>query len=364
MSDVMISARPLPLSLEEIDRDWLTRALRTRAPGVGLHGFEVLDVVHGTCTKVRLRLDRDEAAARAGIPQRVILKTGFEPHSRQMAHMHLSEVQAYRDVLPVLKLPSPTCYFAEFDPERAQGVVIMEDLAARGVTFCHPLQPHGRDQVARRLAELARFHAQTWDSPEFAPGGRWDWVPTIVPEGGGYLAQFLEPEVWRSFVELPRGRAASVYFQERTWMESALQRLVALATRQPHVLLHGDTHLGNLYVEADGTPGFFDSLPHRWPALQEVAYHITGALDPLDRRRWDRELVAFYLRELGRHGVSAPPALDEAMKQFAAFLAFGFCIFMVNASAFQPEAINTAYTARFSAAMIDHDTIGVLEAIC
>jgi hypothetical protein len=361
MTTITLSERPLPMTLEEIDRDWLEAALRTRAPQVRLKDFQVVDVLHGTCTKVRLQLDLDGAGRRAGIPERVILKGGFEPHSRDLYYTHDFEVRSYRDVLPVLKLTAPACYFAEFNLGQRQGIVIMDDLAALGVSFCHPLQPQSRDQVARRLSELARFHAQTWDSPELQPGGQWGGLNVMIPPGGGHLGQFLNPEDWGRYVDMPRGRAASVYFQDLGFMKDAFVRLERLAARLPHAVLHGDTHLGNLYVDRDGRPGFFDSQPHRWPAMEEVAYHLACALDPMDRRHCDRDLVQHYLGELARHGVS-PPSLDEAMQQYAAFLAFGFCIFMVNESAFQPEAINTAYTARFSAAMIDNDTIGALKA--
>ena len=36
---------------------------------------------------------------------------------------------------------------------------------------------------------------------------------------------------------------------------------------------------------------------------------------------------------------------------------------MVNESFYQPESINTAYTARFSAAMIDHNTLDMIDAL-
>ena len=60
---------PLPITVEEITSDWLTAALRTRAPGVTVLGFEVVNVINTTSTKVRLRLDRDERAVDAGIPE-------------------------------------------------------------------------------------------------------------------------------------------------------------------------------------------------------------------------------------------------------------------------------------------------------
>ena len=49
------------------------------------------------------------------------------------------------------------------------------------------------------------------------------------------------------------------------------------------------------------------------------------------------------------------------MRQFGLFLAYAYFVFIINASIFQPEAVNTAYAARISAAMLDHDTAGLLE---
>lgn len=355
-------ALPLPLTLEEIDRDWLTAALRTHAPGVSVEGFEIVDVRRGTCTKVRLRLDMDEAGRRAGVPPTVILKAGFEPHSREMHFMHETEVRGYRDLFPVLKLPSPACYFADYDAERRQGVVIMEDLVARGVAFCHPLRPESFEATAHRLTVLARFHARTWNSPEFAPGGRWDWIAELMAANRAYAASYLEPETWRRFIDSPRGAAASVRFHDPAWMAHALDRLVRLSDRRPSCIQHGDTHLGNLYVDPDGTPGFFDALPHRGPAAGEISYHIACALDPADRRRWEGPLVALYLAELARNGVAAPH-FDEMMADYGACLARAYFIFVVNDAAFQGEATNTAYVARISAAMLDHDTLGLLDRI-
>jgi hypothetical protein len=119
---------PLPLKIEDIDSRWLTTALRTRVPGVTVDDFEIVDVNHGTSTKIRLRLLLDEAGRRAGIPSLVILKGGFEPHSFALPFMHENEARFYRDVQPALALPTPACYFADFDSETGQGIVIMEDL--------------------------------------------------------------------------------------------------------------------------------------------------------------------------------------------------------------------------------------------
>jgi hypothetical protein len=119
---------------------------------------------------------------------------------------------------------------------------------------------------------------------------------------------------------------------------------------------------GNLYVEKDGTPGFFDSLTHRAPPMVEVTYHLVCALDTADRKRWEGSLVQHYIDELKVCGVE-PPGFDDAMHQFGVFLAFAYCIFIINDSVFQAEAVNTAYTARISAAMLDHRTKELLAKV-
>jgi hypothetical protein len=360
MNALSRAAHPLPVTLDEITPAWMTEALRTRAPGVTVKDLGVVDMIRGTCTKVRYRLEMDEAGRQAGIPETVMLKGGFEAHSPDWYDMHEKEVRWYRDVLPVLPIRAPACYFADCDPARPQGLVVMEDLARRGVSFCSGLRPHGFEAVARRLSALADYHARTWASDELEAGGRWEWVEPIMPKAAASLDAKFPDDVWKSYVGSPRGAAVSVRFHDRAWLRGALAKLTVFSQGLPHAILHADTHPGNLYVEADGTPGFFDSLPHRAPPMLELAYHMTCAIDTADRRRWEGALIQHYLGELARHGVAAP-GFDDAYRQFGLFLAYAYFVFIINASIFQPEAVNTAYTARISAAMLDHDTMGMLE---
>lgn len=362
MTQLSDSHLPLPLTIDSISCDWLSAALRTRAPQVTVKHFDIVDINHGTCTKIRLRLEMDEQGKKAGIPQTVILKGGFEPHSRDMFLTLEKEVNAYRDLYKVLELQSPKCYFADDSKEQRQGIVIIEDLVARGVTFCHPLQPQTHEQVALRLSALAKFHASSWNHPALEANGQWQWARDMLDEICVYMGRYLEPLSWNRFVGSPRGAAASVYFHDLEWMKESLARLPKIAQGLPRCILHGDTHLGNLYIDPDGTPGFFDPGSLRGPSMVEVSYHIACALDPADRRRWEGALVRHYLDELAAQGVT-PAGFDDAMRQYAAFLVVGYLIFLINEPVFQPEEINTAYTARFSAAMIDNRTVDVLKAI-
>jgi hypothetical protein len=355
---------PLPVTVEEITRDWLTAALRTRAPEAAVRDFQIVDVIHSTTTKIRLKLDADEAGRRAGVPELVILKGGFEPHSRnvEICNMHEKEVRAYRDVFPAMPLPTPACYFADYDPERRQGIVIMEDLVARGVTFCHATRPQTHEQVARRLTALARFHAKSWGGADVAPGGRWAYLDDFLVSMQPFFDHYVAPEHWGRFVAAPRGAAVSRRFQDRAWIADAFPKMVRFSHTLPVCVLHGDIHLGNLYVDRDGTPGFFDSLASRGPGMLEVSYHVSASLDAADRRASEGALVQHYLDELARNGVE-PPAFGEAMRQYAILLVYGFFIWMTTESHYQTESVNTANAARVSAAMLDHDVIGLFGAL-
>jgi Phosphotransferase enzyme family len=346
----------LPVLPEQVSAEWLTQALNERYPKVTVERARVLDVMAGTSTKIRVQVDFDAAGRDAGLPPRLIVKGGFEAHSPSMAPMYLTEMRFYRDVQPHVDLPSPRCYYAGTDASSHQSIVILEDLTARNATFLHAQRPQRPEEVARRLSAMARYHAQTWNSPQFGAGGRFDWIGGRH-EGWSvvYQQRYLEEGVWRGCVESPRGAAVSTALHDGLWMASALRELGQYHRGQPVCLCHGDTHLGNLYVDADGSPGFFDAQVARGPWQLEVTYHIICALDLQDRPRHERALLQHYLDELRRHGVDAPTAA-QAWEAHRREIVYGLFIFLINETRFQTEAVNTAYAARFGAAALDHGT--------
>ena len=357
---IIMSDMKLPLTPEEVTTEWLNEALRYRHPDVVVSSSEIVDIIWGTSTKIRVALNY-ESGRDCGLPETMIVKGGFEEHSPKMKEMYINEIRAYRDVLPLIEMNAPVCYYAGSDPDSHQSIVIMEDLKAKGAVFLHPQKPQTYDQVARRLTAMARYHAQTWNSPEFKPGGGLDFV------GGRhdgwsveYQERYLVPEVWQHYIDSPRGAAVSTILHDREWMRGALRKIGEYHRQFPECLIHGDTHLGNLYEEADGTPGFFDMQVARGPWFMEVTYHLVCALDINDRPRYEQALLIHYLEALKANGIDAPD-FDSAMDAYRREIAYGYFIFIINEIRFQTEAINTAYTARFGAAALQHDTVGLLS---
>ena len=350
---------PLPLTVEGVTTEWLTAALRQRAPLAAVNAFELMQSEYATCTKLWLRLDLNEAAKAAGIPERVVLKGGFEDHSREYYVMHEREARGYSEVYPVAHLPHPECYFAGYDRGQRQGIIIMEDLATRGVTFCNAFQPQSFEQVAGRLSALARFHGGTWNSPEIKPGGLWSDI-VFFDSFDQLFRKYSQPGWWAARICLPRGAAMSLRFHDREWMIDAYAKMVSLAHSLPQCVLHCDTHLGNAYTYPDGSPGFVDIVAGTGPALLEVAYHISTSVDSADRGQWEEALVRHYLDALNQQ-VAHVPSLDEAMRCYSIFLIYGYFAWLKNEPHHQIEPIATAVTSRINAAMLDRDVLGLIE---
>jgi aminoglycoside/choline kinase family phosphotransferase len=161
-------------------------------------------------------------------------------------------------------------------------------------------------------------------------------------------------------VELPRGRALPNQFQDLARAEKAWHKMWEVLERSAMVVVHGDEHLGNLYVTADGTPGVIDwvARPERWPI--GVAYFLVCSLDIADRRRWERELVARYVAKLTEHGAAGVPSGDEAWFMYRCASFFPVVTWLNNSGVWQPEAINTANAVRAGTAALDHDVYALL----
>src|SRR3546814_3619924 len=82
-------------------------------------------------------------------------------------------------------------------------------------------------------------------------------------------------------------------------------------------LLHGDTHLGNIYLLPDGRAGLLDwQLVVRGHHMHDVNYIVTTALSIGDRRNHERDLLAYYLDRLKAHGVAAAPDFVESWTEY------------------------------------------------
>jgi Phosphotransferase enzyme family len=351
------SAYPLPLTAEGVTAAWLSAGLRIRYPGVVVTEVEPVQTIDGTATKVRLQLAYSPHTRRDGLPDQMCIKGGFGAYREYLGGMGLysSEVRFFNEIAPLYELACPASYFGLTQTDPVQGVVALEDLCARGVAFARATRPFSVELARAGLDALAALHGQSWGDGRPQRLG-------IEP----LLSDATEPILRDFFAALPerfaapRGFAAPVVLHEPDRLRAAYAAYRAWAQRGGPCVVHGDAHIGNAYVEADGRVGFVDwqtvAVGH-W--VHDVNYFVVSALDVPDRRAHERDLLGHYLKALATFGVSAP-GLDEAWSDYRRATVHGFLGWLCNLDVWQPADVNTATYARFGMAMVDHDTYAAL----
>ena len=158
----------------------------------------------------------------------------------------------------------------------------------------------------------------------------------------------------------PRAFAAPVALHDPERLRAAVGAYRAAIQREAKCLVHGDPHIGNAYIERDGTVGFVD-----WQVIaigtwyHDVNYFIVSALDLPDRRAHEHDLLGGYLKTLASYGVTVPRP-DDAWEEYRRATVYGFLCWLCNPDIWQPPDVNAATFARFGMAMLDHDTYAAI----
>ncbi|MEX2558146.1 MAG: phosphotransferase [Actinomycetota bacterium] len=349
---------PLPLKTEDVDAEWVTAALSSRHAGVEVTSLKVGTVIRGTATKMQLLLEYNDAGREHGLPHSMVLKGGFDiPDVGNIVGLtgYAREVEFFNDVAPELDgINIPRTFFGAVDPDSGQALVLLEDLTVRNVTFGRATSPITPEVAAESLDIMARYHALWWESPRLAPLARFPGVlePIIL-----YL---LGPENWAACMGRPRAAAVTGELRDHDRIQAAVVAMWERNKEAPGCFIHGDPHLGNMYFEPDGSPGFLDwqgAMCGTW--AHDVTYFVIGSLEIDDRRAHERALLSGYLERLASYGAPAP-GLDEAWLAYRRNVMHGF-MWVVNPEELQPEDVNTACATRFARAAEDLATFAALE---
>jgi hypothetical protein len=346
-------ARPeLPERPEELTAEFLSTVLDSK-----VESAELVEVIAGTATKVRMRLDYGDPDV--GLPEQVCVKGGFDDAMRQLNSgndAYRLEARFFGDLAPKLTIPLPRSFASVLVDEGSQGIVVMEDLVASGASFGDPCHAMTVNEVRSGLEVQAQWHASTWgQTSELAP---WLRVGSEAVRAAGRM--LLGPDYWSYFVEQPWAPDLPAALSAREELLGAFENLWRYEDANAACLCHGDAHIGNTYA-VDGNVGFLD-----WqgiavgPWSYDVAYFVTGALSIADRRRHERDLLRHYGDALALHG---GPALmeHELWDGYRRHTLHGF-LWAVTPPVMQTIERVHAMAERHIAAIEDHDTLALLSA--
>lgn len=306
----------VPRSADAIDPQWLEQALAERHPGVRVAAVRVS--ARQQWTNAHAWLDIDYTIA-VDAPRRLFCKLPPIDQRRDgviATGMGLREAAFYRDLAPLVPLRVPRAHAVLTDPATGEFAILLEDLVSSGCRFSDG--PTGIDPqaVARVLEDMARFHVGFEDPVHRARDAA--WVPPAPESDGGYAVAMLRYglEHHRARIGEPFAAIAELYVDES-------RRLLALWNDGPALptVIHADTHVGNLFDD-HGCIGFCDwGMLHVGQGLRDVAYMLTMALAPGDRRMHERDLLACYLGHRERLGAPAI-GFDDAWLWYRAYAAY------------------------------------------
>ena len=350
----MISSVQVPETLEEaLSPDWLSAALGQRFPGIKVTSVTRGPIVSRVSTNARFRITCEDDLPGA-LSAHLCIKGYFTDCSESAALSRSAgepEALFYRELVGVSGVRTLRNFYADVDPVTHHGVVISEDVVKEGAEFLDALSAFSPDQAARSLEQYAVLHGRTWGMEKLNS-------PWLSPRVEATLRARGLPEIRGNFDGPIGGGVPPEVRQPERLVEVVAQFPELLSAAEPRCLLHGDAHIGNLYLDGAARPCLIDwQLVQRGPWYLDVGYHIACALGSDDRRRTERDLLSHYLEHLAAQGGEAP-SWDEAWGLIPVGMVYGFFLWAITLKV-APE-VTTAMLGRLGPAVADHDAFSVI----
>jgi hypothetical protein len=340
----------IPDTVEELlTPAWVTSALAGRFPGVRVTSVTPGPVVSRVSTNVRFHI---EGELPDGLCPDLCVKGYFSEVGASYRHVGEPEAYFYRDIAGSTGMRTLRSVYADVDPATRHGVVITEDIVAQGGTFLDARSDYTPDQTAESLGELAKLHAATWSQSHYAD------APLLASRLESYFAVRGVADIRGNF-EGPIGARVPDAVRDAERLADVFARLaVSTPSVRPWAVIHGDAHVGNVYLDGGGRPAFLDwQLVQRGPWYLDVGYHLVSALTIEDRRRTERDLVQHYLDRLRAGGVDAPSS-DDAWSGIRRGIVYGFFLWGITLKV--DPAVTSTLLERLGTATADHDAFAAV----
>lgn len=277
-----------PVNAENLTNTWLSNAL-----GVAVNSFEVEYFGEGAGIiglVTRVHLDSPDG------PSSIIAKfPSPAEENRAVAatyDMYGREVNFYKHLAPHIDLRVPDCYYAEFNPETAEFILLLEDL--KDLRIGDQVSGCSLADAKLVVAGIAKLHASTWQTKQLL-------VSHNNPaQSAGMQAGFEVgwPVVCDQFPDLIPDQVKDTAAILPQHVPSLLQQMC----QDPICAVHADVRLDNVFFD-DEEIALVD-----WQSVctsapeQDLAYFVTQSLS--DEIRNAQDWVALYHQHLVDAGVN------------------------------------------------------------
>jgi len=282
---------------QELTAEFLTRALASHLGGTAVAAVDAAPVGTGQVSdSYRLSITYDGPA---DLPPTIIAKVpAADAASRNAARAFRTyEIEAsfYSQLAPGLPVALARCYYAAYDRDPDEYVVLLEDLAPAlpgdQLAGLHP------DAAAAAIRELAALHAAGWDSTELAA---LPWLNRSGPAAAALLADVLT-DLYPGFCERFASRLEPGTL---SLIEDFLAKVPSYlaASDEPRTIVHGDFRADNLLF-GPTRPVVLDWQTAGFGAgTADLSYFLASSLPVAARRQYEETLVRRYHAMLTSRG--------------------------------------------------------------
>jgi len=363
----VLRAQDVPRVPADITPQWLTAVLCRNRPEARVRSVSATRGSVGTTTRAALEVAYGDGASSAGLPTHLFVKCTSGVAQRLMLGLGgfiAGEPGFYSSVRPTVNIEAPAGYYGGVDQRSWRSAVVIEDVAVtRGARFWEPARRITREQIEDLLGNVAEWHGALWESKRLA---QWRWLRT--PADHMRLIDALLGLADRTWAGAERAQAVipATLRRRQADLRPAMRASMQIASAGAHTYLHGDLHVANTYLTADGRMGVADwQIGLRGSWAYDYAYILATALSVEDRRAWERELLDIYLERLA--GAGGPVLGAElawlAYRQATFYPSFAWLYTLGRSRLqpnFQPAAVALTLIERIAAAIDDLDSFAAV----
>ena len=344
--------RSIPVELDDLTAAWFSSVLAAEVQTATIE-----DAHSGTTGRARVRLVGD-----ATLPQTVFVKLApFDVGQRAFVDeqgMGVAEARFYAEIAAEVPVMKPRALHAAWDDD-GRYVMVFDDFARAGGVAIAADHPEMLAIVDGIIDNFAALHATFSDDGRFDTGGSLEWVARrsqgYGAGGGPFVRMAIESlgeQLGAEFVEFAE------FYCDRA------HEIAEVIGQGAHTLVHGDAHLGNMYV-AGVEPGFYDwAVIGAAPGMRDVAYFLANSVTTEMRREHERRWIVRWCDALAVEGI--PISVDEAWEQYRRQAITGWVAAVATAgvgSRWQPIEVAVRASYRAIATVADLGTRDALRAV-
>jgi hypothetical protein len=268
----------------------------------------------------------------------------------------------YAELAATVDVRSPRCWFAGYDDERADCVLLLEDLVdSRGGDHLAGITD---DEVSLAVEQAVALHAPRWGDPALAGHPAF---PATAAERAARLGEFFP-----MFVEGCLAQHPDRFDDDVTGLLRRFGTVIgrwSLGTGSPATLVHGDFRPDNfLFGRNASAPPLAIVDWQTYTAVAgptDLAYLLGGSFEAEPRRRLEAATVEEYRARLAAAGIDYPAA--DCWRDYRWGSLHGVMIavtaLLVAARTERGDEVLTLMAERHARHALELDALGVVEAL-